>query len=62
MNCYVGIKKCGCCVAAVVDVPGEEKQTAKDVAEFIRKGYRVEIHPNEWVRENFKSCKCAEGK
>lgn len=39
---YIGRKKCGCVVAAVVDMPGFEKETAKTVAEFIRDGLTIE--------------------
>jgi len=38
--CYIAYAKCGCAVALTVDIA--DKSTAADVAEFIRKGYRVE--------------------
>ena len=55
-DCYVAIKPCGCAVAATVIVEDHEKDTAKDVALFIRKGLRVEIKSVEWVRENLRRC------
>jgi len=58
---YVGRKQCGCLVFAVVDVPGREKETAKDVAEAIRDGLTIERVTTEYVRVNFTSCKCASG-
>jgi len=53
-HCYVGILPCGCCVAAVVDTG--DRFTAKETAEFIRRGYTVERKPIEWVRENLHRC------
>lgn len=56
-DCYVGIKACGCAVAAAVDNPEHFKDTAKTVAAWIRDGLTVERKPVEWVRENLRSCK-----
>ena len=39
---YVGRKPCGCIVAAIAEVIGEEKRLAKDVAKLIRGGLTVE--------------------
>lgn len=39
---YVARKKCGCMVAAVSDMPTFERETAKDVADFIRDGLAIE--------------------
>ena len=55
---YVGIKKCGCCVAATVDVPEHKKETAKFLSILIKDGLIIERKPVEWVRQNLKSCKC----
>jgi GMP synthase PP-ATPase subunit len=41
-HCYTGTLLCDCIVAVVVDEPEHSKDTAKDVAEFIRHGYRVD--------------------
>jgi len=55
---YVGVcRGCGAVVAAVVDIAGEEKRTAKDVADFIRSGYDV-TKTHEVV--TMGSCKCKE--
>ncbi len=54
---YVGIKKCGCAVAAVVDDGEHIKDTSKVVSKFIRDGLSVERWPIEKVREQLKSCK-----
>jgi hypothetical protein len=51
---YVGIRPCGCCVAACVDV--DPKRSAKFTGDLIRRGYTVERHPTEWVRENLRQC------
>lgn len=55
---YVGIKKCGCCVAAAVDSPEHSRENAKFVSKLIREGLSVERKSCEWVRQNLKSCKC----
>jgi hypothetical protein len=55
---YVGIKKCGCCVAATADVPEHKKETAKFLASLIRDELIIERKSVEWVRQNLKSCKC----
>lgn len=55
---YVGRKKCGCCVAAVV-IDGELKRTAKEIAAWVRSGLTVEQRSVEWVRKNLHRCKHA---
>ena len=55
---YIGIMKCGCVVAATMDMPDHAKQVAKDVAGFIREGYRVERVSTEEVRVRLKACDC----
>lgn len=57
---YVGIKSCGCVVAATVDNPAHQKEVAKDVATFIKEGLTIERKTCAWVRENFEGCKCQE--
>lgn len=52
---YVGIKPCGCVTAACVNFPGD-KETAKFVADLIRRGYTVEHKDTEWVRANLRRC------
>ena len=58
--CYVGIKECGCVVAAVVDVPEHRKETAKAVQEWIRDGLQIERQTVTWVREHFTKCTCGQ--
>jgi len=53
-HAYVGIKPCGCCVAAVVDTG--DKFTGKAVSEFIRSGLKIERQPMEWVRQHLYKC------
>ena len=53
---YVGIKPCGCAVAAVVDRPEWAKDTAKDVARWVRDGLRVERWSVERVRAELREC------
>lgn len=57
-RCYVGRCKCGSVVAAVVDTPGYEKATAKDVAGFIKDGLTIEQMDTEQVRVTLKVCAC----
>lgn len=63
MMSYIGkCKDCGNVVAAVVDEPGREKETAKDVAEFIKDGLLIERVSAEYVRKNFSYCECNKDK
>lgn len=55
--CYVGVKPCGCAVAACVDRPEFAKDTAKTIARWIRDGLTVERKPVEWARANLFACK-----
>ena len=57
---YIGTKSCGCTVAAVVDVKGMEKETAKSVAKFIQAGLTIERIRTEDVKHRMKACKCHE--
>ena len=60
---YIGIKKCGCVVAAVVDNPDHVKDVAKEVASCIREGLTIEHMPLEEARERLGSsirCECDE--
>jgi hypothetical protein len=55
---YVGVKSCGCAVAATMFNPENvEAEVARDVAEFKRNGYTVREHDVEWVRANLRRCK-----
>lgn len=42
---YIGRKACGCAVAAVVDGYVSKKEIAKDVADFIKRGYDIQRVP-----------------
>jgi len=55
---YVGIKSCGCTVAAFVDKPEYKKDIAKEVASWIRDGWRVDrvLCDNLTI----STCKCEE--
>ena len=55
-HCYIGIKKCGCVVAAVIDEGN--KHTAESVAEFIEDGYTIERVKTEDARNRLMACKC----
>lgn len=39
---YIGRRSCGCCTAVISDLPGFEKDTAKEVAEVIASGRTIE--------------------
>jgi len=41
-DCYLGVKRCGCAVAIVVDTPEHQKEVRKSVAEFMRGGLVIE--------------------
>jgi len=58
MDCYVGIKSCGCMVAWVYDSKEHPKDVAKSVAKFIRDGYRVESANTDDIRSKLGPCKC----
>lgn len=57
-DCIVGIKPCGCAVAATVVDPERSKDVAKSVASWVRDGLRIETRSVEWVRANLRPCKC----
>jgi len=40
---YIATAKCGCVVGLIAVIPGYEKDTAKNVADFIKRGYMVEL-------------------
>ena len=50
---YVATAKCGCVVGLIADMKGAEKDTAKEVADFIRRGCKVELLSRE--SEQFKN-------
>lgn len=54
--CYVGVAACGCVRAAAVDTVDRRRDTAKDVAGWIRNHLTVERRTVAWVRENMKRC------
>lgn len=47
---YIGIERCGCVTAAVVDSPGREKDTRKAVSGFMRDGLSIERGELETLR------------
>jgi len=55
-SCYVGIKDCGCAVAAMVINSEHKKENAKEIAKWIREGLTIERKSVQWVNENFKRC------
>lgn len=52
---YIGIKPCGCVVAATIDSP-ENTGLADDVKEFIKSGYRLEHVTVEEARNRLHKC------
>lgn len=53
---YVGRDKCGCAVAVITDVehPNAKKETAKEVADFIKSGLTVErMAITDWRKAPF---------
>lgn len=53
---YVGIAGCGCIKGAAVDVPEHARETAKFVADFIKRGYKIERWECSKVRETKWKC------
>lgn len=50
---YVATARCGCVVGLIADIAGDENDTAKAVADFIRSGCKVELVSRD--SEQFKS-------
>ena len=57
-HCYIGKEKCGCTVAACVDLPQHPNWTAEAVAEFISEGMEVERVPMDDARLRLTGCLC----
>lgn len=55
---YAAFEKCGCMTGAVVDMA--DADTAKDVADFIKSGRRVERMTIDEINAIGFGCKCAE--
>lgn len=53
---YIAKKSCGCIIAACVDEPKYNKETAKDLASWIKKGYTIERVKTEFARLNLARC------
>lgn len=49
-DCYIGKLSCGCVVAACVDIPRCKKETAQDIASWVRDGMTVERVTGKQVR------------
>ena len=54
---YIGRKKCGCMVAAIVDDGSNLKEVSNTVAEFIVSGLTVERTTVGYVRANLNTCR-----
>lgn len=58
---YIGRKPgCGCVVAAIVDDPAYRKQTSKDLADFVKRGYGVERVSVETAQVSVARCQHTE--
>jgi len=55
---YVGTKPCGCTVAAMVISPKWAKDTAREVAKWIRAGYSVDKVSVKDASIKLKACEC----
>ena len=56
---YAGFcKGCGALRAAVVDLPGYEKETAETVSSFITDGLEVKRVSSQEVSEKLRRCRC----
>ena len=58
--CYIGIKKCGCVVAACVDNPEHKKDIAKNISDWVKDGLTIERISVEDARNRLSCCKCDE--
>jgi hypothetical protein len=57
---YIGRKECGCVTCAIVDIPALRNETAKTVADWIRRGRTIERVTNDEVKNLLKTCTCDE--
>ena len=53
---YIGIKSCGCCIAATVYDPKYMKEVAEDLAEFVESGLHIERVKIEDARIRLQQC------
>jgi hypothetical protein len=60
-HCYIGIKPCGCTVAACADYPDWKDDTAEAVADYIKSGYRVERIETRSAKLRICNCNCDSG-
>lgn len=58
--CFVGVKSCGCVVAATVIDTGNAKYISEDVKEFKSDGLKIEYMSVEDARIKLTRCKCNE--
>jgi hypothetical protein len=57
-HAYVGIKPCGCLVAAIVDRPELKGDIAKETGSWLRRGWTVDRLELAEVRPRLKACEC----
>lgn len=57
-HAYIGTKPCGCTVAATVIKPEWAKDTAKTIADWVKRGYSVDRVEVGDARLRLKSCDC----
>jgi hypothetical protein len=57
MNCYIGIKFCGCVTCAILDY-GDTDEIHNTIIEWKKKGMSVELVDVEEARNRLKACKC----
>jgi hypothetical protein len=58
--CYIGVKRCGCVVAAVVDDPDDAAEVGADLNRLVRDGYTIERVSLPEARARLKRCRCGE--
>jgi hypothetical protein len=59
-HAYIARNKCGCVTAVCVDHPDLAKETAKDIAAYVRSGRTVERVAIEESRVMLRRCRCNE--
>ena len=58
LDCFIGIKPCGCKVAVVFDDPRFPEIFSETLTNFHRSGYRLETANWDSVRDELGPCKC----
>lgn len=53
---YVGIEPCRCKTSAIMDEGFSQDEIREFIESCKQRGRRVELHDQDWVKENFGYC------